>query len=379
MTQVLNGTTVAMNYVHNGKGELVRKYLNTTNTYSLYDEAGQWLGDYNNSGVPTQQVIWLGDLPVGVLVGATTAQKLHYIEADALGTPRAVVDPTRGTQGTAIWTWNLNGEPFGTTAPSQNPDGDATSFVFNMRFPGQRFDSASGLNYNYFRDYQPAIGRYVQSDPIGLAGGVSTYGYVGGNSLTAADPMGLAVYRGAGSYYSDMRPDGQCAKAVFSGDYIVAWASCRQELPPLPGPFNVTATCPSPHEDQFDWLGLAWDLFGPDWTWLAPQAKVGKAAFVLATLHRGLNKFDRLGIQTTDHFNHRLIQRRSRGINEGNALDAYLNGRLYYNPAQRSYIRHSSRTGVSVVTDAPSGGKAITVFEGNPSPTWTPVPWRPGL
>jgi len=56
----------------------------------------------------------------------------------------------------------------------------------------------------------------------------------------------------------------------------------------------------------------------------------------------------------------------------------YRNGRLYYDPETGNYIRHSSRTGVSVVTDAPTGGRAITVFEGNPSPTWNPVPWRPG-
>jgi hypothetical protein len=67
---------------------------------------------------------------------------VHYIEADALGTPRVVVDPTRGAQGTAIWTWDLNGEAFGTTAPNQNPDGDANQFVFNLRFPGQRLEVA---------------------------------------------------------------------------------------------------------------------------------------------------------------------------------------------------------------------------------------------
>jgi RHS repeat-associated protein len=183
-----------MNYVYNGFGEQVRKYLNTTNTYTVYDEAGQWLGDYGNAGntAPSQQVIWMDDLPVGVLVGAGTNQKLHYIEPDALGTPRAVVDRTRGATGTTIWSWALDGEAFGTTAPNQNPDGDATNFVFNMRFPGQRYDSASGLNYNYFRDYEPATGRYPQSDPIGLAGGISTYGYVSGNPLTRTDPTGLA-------------------------------------------------------------------------------------------------------------------------------------------------------------------------------------------
>jgi RHS repeat-associated protein len=63
-----------------------------------------------------------------------------------------------------------------------------------MRFPGQRYDAATGLNYNYFRDYDAGSGRYVQSDPIGLAGGISTYGYAGGNSLLAKDPFGLVAY-----------------------------------------------------------------------------------------------------------------------------------------------------------------------------------------
>jgi RHS repeat-associated protein len=192
MTQARNGSTVVMNYQYNGRGEQVRKYLGTTNTYSLYDEQGHWLADYSNATTPSQQAIWMGDTPVGVFVGTGTNQKLHYIEADALGTPRVVVDPTRGTNGTAVWNWLLEGEAFGKTAPNQNPDGDATSFVFNLRFPGQRFDSASGLNYNHFRDYEPGTGRYAQSDPIGLAGGVSTYGYVGGNPMTGVDPLGLA-------------------------------------------------------------------------------------------------------------------------------------------------------------------------------------------
>jgi len=61
--------------------------------------------------------------------------KLHYIEADALGTPRVIIDPVRDV---AVWRWELSGEAFGDSAPNQDPDGDATTFVFDLRFPGQR-------------------------------------------------------------------------------------------------------------------------------------------------------------------------------------------------------------------------------------------------
>lgn len=62
-----------------------------------------------------------------------------------------------------------------------------------MRHAGQYFDAEGGLFYNYFRDYDPASGRYIESDPIGLRGGLNTYGYVGGNALGAVDPWGLTA------------------------------------------------------------------------------------------------------------------------------------------------------------------------------------------
>ena len=65
----------------------------------------------------------------------------------------------------------------------------------DLRFPGQLADAESGLSYNYFRDYDPSLGRYVESDPIGLSGGLNTYGYVGGNPLGYSDPLGLVPTR----------------------------------------------------------------------------------------------------------------------------------------------------------------------------------------
>ena len=72
-----------------------------------------------------------------------------------------------------------------------DPDGDGVPYVIRLRYPGQYFDSETKLHYNYFRDYDPGTGRYIQPDPIGLAGGISMYGYVEGNPLAFSDSLAL--------------------------------------------------------------------------------------------------------------------------------------------------------------------------------------------
>jgi RHS repeat-associated protein len=76
-------------------------------------------------------------------------------------------------------------QPFGEAGPAT---GTANT---DLRFPGQIADAESGLNYNYFRDYDPTLGRYIEADPIGLEGGINLYGYVGQNPISYSDPSGI--------------------------------------------------------------------------------------------------------------------------------------------------------------------------------------------
>lgn len=187
MAQVLRGSTVLMSYRYNGKGEQVDRFDGAgAHTFFVYDEAGHVLGQYDSAGHAIQEYLWLDDLPVGV----AAAGKVYYVEPDHLGTPRAVIDPDRQK---AVWSWPLTGEAFGNTAPNPDADGDGTAFTYDLRFPGQRWDAASGLSYNYYRDYESVTGRYAQSDPIGLSGGISSYAYAESNPFQFSDPTGLAA------------------------------------------------------------------------------------------------------------------------------------------------------------------------------------------
>jgi RHS repeat-associated protein len=91
--------------------------------------------------------------------------------------------------GVAVWAAIY--DPFGKATVNNDLDGDGMKLTLNQRFPGQYYDAESGLHYNYHRYYDPETGRYITSDPIGLDGGLNTYGYVGGNPIKHFDPNGL--------------------------------------------------------------------------------------------------------------------------------------------------------------------------------------------
>ena len=91
---------------------------------------------------------------------------------DHLGTPRAIT--TSDATNAKVWEWK-NDDPFGNNAVNEDPSSTGTAFKYNNRFPGQYFDQETGTHYNRFRDYDPQIARYTQSDPIGFFGGINSY------------------------------------------------------------------------------------------------------------------------------------------------------------------------------------------------------------
>ncbi|WP_116809564.1 RHS repeat-associated core domain-containing protein [Steroidobacter cummioxidans] len=177
---------VTTSYIYNALGQLIKK---GTNTLYYYDEAGHVLGTYTGSGALVEEIVWLGDIPIISLrpkVGGGI--NIYNIHTDHLNTPRLIT----GSVNPGIrWRWDA--EPFGGGTVNNNPSG-AGVFDFHLRFPGQIYVAETGLNYNYFRDYDPSTGRYAQSDPIGLGGGLNVYGYVNGNPVSFLDPQGLELF-----------------------------------------------------------------------------------------------------------------------------------------------------------------------------------------
>jgi RHS repeat-associated protein len=102
------------------------------------------------------------------------------IHNDHLAAPQKMTDAS----GTVVWSADY--KPFGEATVT------ISTITNNLRFPGQYYDAETGTHYNYYRDYNPAIGRYVETDPIGIKGGMNhPYSYTANNPLTAIDPLGL--------------------------------------------------------------------------------------------------------------------------------------------------------------------------------------------
>ena len=142
----------------------------------IYDAAGRLIAESDATGAVQREYVWLGLTPVAVI----EASGLYYLHADHLGRPQYATD----TAGAVFWDGGA-ATPFG--------EGVSTAGAVSQQlmFPGQYADDETGLSDNWHRTYDPTLGRYLQADPIGLAGGINRYAYVGGNPLRWIDPLGL--------------------------------------------------------------------------------------------------------------------------------------------------------------------------------------------
>jgi RHS repeat-associated protein len=176
----VNGS-LAATYTYNPLGQRVVKTLaNGTKEIYHYDEAGQLIAVTDQNHTTQREYIYWGNQQIALIQN----NNVHYIHNDHLNTPQVVTNQTQQV------VWMGNYEPFGKLAANQS-----NSIEIFSRFPGQYFDQETNLYYNYFRDYDPSIGRYIESDPIGLAGGINTYAYVLNNPLRYVDPTGENTYR----------------------------------------------------------------------------------------------------------------------------------------------------------------------------------------
>ena len=161
-------------YRYNALGERVKK-LSTSLTYYHYDLDGRLLAETDAGGETCAEYLYLGSEPLAL----GRSGQLYYYHNNHLGTPQKLTDG----DGNVVW------------AASYRAFGEESIRVGyvtqNLRFPGQYYDAGMGMHYNYFGDYDPRVGRYLQSDPIGLRGGVNTYGYVENNPFRYIDPLGL--------------------------------------------------------------------------------------------------------------------------------------------------------------------------------------------
>ncbi|MCB1634299.1 MAG: RHS repeat-associated core domain-containing protein [Xanthomonadales bacterium] len=190
-------------YEYNGRGERVAKQTATEAYLYAYDESGQLIGRYVPEGATDwridEEILWLDSTPIASVRMDNGHPLIRAIHSDHLNSPRALTSLHGDSppQGTTVWRWPLTtGETggnnaYGTEQALEDPDGDGTRVVFHLRFPGQQYDGESGLHYNYFRDYEAGVARYVESDPIGLWGGLATFAYSESAPNQQYDELGL--------------------------------------------------------------------------------------------------------------------------------------------------------------------------------------------
>jgi len=212
LIKVSDGGVTKGEYVYNGNGQRVKKTTSETVIYH-YDLQGKIMAESMPTGTITSEYVFLNSSPFAKIKSGN----VYYYHTDHLGTPQKMTNMA----GSVVWQGEFLpfGEPFSITGTITN----------NLRFPGQYYDSETGLNYNYYRDYNPMIGRYISEDPIGFKGGINFFAYVKNNPIRFIDADGL----------------GGCGPGSGIGDWLV---------PDYPYGNNFTECCDE-HDDCYGCKG----------------------------------------------------------------------------------------------------------------------------
>jgi RHS repeat-associated protein len=210
ITEFKEGTTILQSLTYNKANQLASSTIGSTTASYAFDEFGKrlkevgsvtgtstfqyddsqrlapgsnLLTDTDGAGTSRVDYIYLNGRPIGTYQPSNNA--FYFVSTNRLGTPSTVTDSTQTVQ------WSATYQPFGNTSTG------ASGIVQNLRLPGQEWDLESTFNHNGFRDYAATLTRYIETDPIGLAGGMNTYQYVRGNPFKYVDPAGeIDPYKG---------------------------------------------------------------------------------------------------------------------------------------------------------------------------------------
>ena len=187
-------STIDATYLHDSQGHRVAKFSNISgidSAHFIHNLNGQLLAEATTGGASTSEYIWLAGLPLAMVTDADTASpRLYWLHTDHLGSPQ------KATDNTATLAWDTERTPFGELT---NLTGSLTQ---PLRLPGQYADAETGLHQNWWRDYDPALGRYMTPDPIGLAGGANLYGYTGANPVSFTDRDGQQALAAVGAGFA---------------------------------------------------------------------------------------------------------------------------------------------------------------------------------